>query len=272
VAIGYSYPETALKTLRIVLACSVLVTCRPAAGQVAVRFTEGLVHGFLVLRTLEGKTLAHGEPTQVAHASRVSAHLIFRFNDGSVHEETVVYSQLRYFRLLREHLVQKGPTFPHPKDLSIDAPSGRVTARYTDDEGKAQVKTETMKLPSDLANGLIFTLLKNIQPQNGEVKASMVITTPKPRLVKLAISSQGEDTFLLGKDKRQATHYVVKIELGGVTGLVAPLVGKQPPDIHAWIMQGEAPAFLKSAGPLYPGGPVWQIELASPTWPDRTGP
>jgi hypothetical protein len=170
---------------------------------------------------------------------------------------------------LRNHLVQKGPSFSHPQDVLIDARSGQVTVRYTDDEGKEQVKTETVKLPADLANGLIFTLLKNITPGDAEVKASMLVATPKPRLVTLAISAQGEDTFLLGGEKRKATHYVVKIEIGGVTGLLAPIFGKQPPDIHAWILPGEAPAFVKSRGPLYAGGPIWQIELESPVWPEQ---
>ena len=59
------------------------------------------------------------------------------------------------------------------------------------------------------------------------------------------------------------------LEIGGVTGLVAPLLGKQPPDSHVWILRGEAPAFVKSRGPLYSGGPIWQIELESPVWPDQ---
>jgi len=256
-------------TFRFVLACAVFCFCRPAIGQVAVRHTEGLVHGFLVLRTLEGETLAHGDLIQVAHANRVTSHLMFHFKDGSVHDETAVYSQLRNFRLLRDHLVQKGPSFSHPVDVLIDALSGQVTVRYTGDDGKEQVKTEHMKLPPDLANGIVFTLLKNMPPESGEMKASMVVTTPKPRLVGLAISAQGEDTFVVGGDKRKATHYIVKIEIGGVTGLVAPLLGKQPPDSHVWILRGEAPAFVKSRGPLYSGGPIWQIELESPVWPDR---
>jgi hypothetical protein len=32
-------------------------------------------------------------------------------------------------------------------------------------------------------------------------------------------------------------------------------------------MQDEAPAFVKSESPLYPGGPLWRIELTGPTWP-----
>jgi hypothetical protein len=59
---------------------------------------------------------------------------------------------------------------------------------------------------------------------------------------------------------------VVKVELGGVAGVVAPLVGKQPPDSHVWILGGEVPAFLKAELPLYPNGPSCRIELASPRY------
>jgi hypothetical protein len=85
--------------------------------------------------------------------------------------------------------------------------------------------------------------------------------------VKLTIAPQGEDPFSIGGSRRRATHYVVKVEIGGVAGLMAPLMGKQPPDTHVWILGGEAPAIVKSEGPLYVGGPIWRIELASPVWP-----
>ena len=64
-----------------------------------------------------------------------------------------------------------------------------------------------------------------------------------------------------------ASRFEIKVELGGVAGVVAPVVGKQPPDSHIWILGGEAPALLKSEAPLYAEGPLWRIELASPTWP-----
>ena len=51
------------------------------------------------------------------------------------------------------------------------------------------------------------------------------------------------------------------------TGLVAPLVGKQPKDSHVWILGGDAPAFIKSEGPFYQGGPSWRLEPACPVWP-----
>ena len=45
----------------------------------------------------------------------------------------------------------------------IDATSGQVTVRYTED-GKEKILSERLELPPDVANGIVFTLLKNIQP------------------------------------------------------------------------------------------------------------
>lgn len=39
------------------------------------------------------------------------------------------------------------------------------------------------------------------------------------------------------------------------------------PPTRVWILEGEAPAFVKSEGPLYLGGPIWRIELTNPVWP-----
>jgi hypothetical protein len=131
----------------------------------------------------------------------------------------------------------------------------------------SMTKARTHHTATLLANGLVLTLSKNIRSDVPQTKVSMVVATPKPRLVKLAITPQGEDLFSIGGASRKATHYIVKVEIGGAAGLVAPLLGKQPPDTHVWILGGEAPAFVKSEGPLYFGGPIWRIELVSPVWP-----
>ena len=264
----------AFPVARVAPVLAVLVTCaallQPGAvpaETVAVRHTEGVVHGFLVLRTLAGDTLADGDVIQVARGDRITSRLVFHFKDGSVHEETAIFSQRRNFRLLNDHLVQKGPAFPHPMEVSINGSTGQVTVRSTGDDGKEKVVTERLDLPPDVANGLVLTLLKNLPSDASQTKVSMVAATPKPRLVKLAITPQGEEPFSVGGSNRKATHYVVKVEIGGAAGLVAPLLGKQPPDTHVWILGGEAPAFVKLEGPLYFGGPIWRIELVSPVWP-----
>jgi hypothetical protein len=202
----------------------------------------------------------------------VTSRLVFHFKDGSLQDETVVYSQRQRFHLISDHMIQKGPAFPQPLEMSINAASGRVTVRYTDEHGKEKVEDEHLDLPADLANGLILTLLKNVTPATAPKKIAYVAATPKPRLVKLEISGAGEDAFTTGGTGRKATHYVLKVDIGGLSGLVAPLVGKQPPDSHVWILGGEAPAFVKAEQPMYMGAPLWRIELASPVWPHNASP
>src|SRR5258706_14388530 len=89
-----------------------------AADPVAVRYVEGTVHGFLILRSAEGKTLASGDLTQTVSGDRVTSRLVFQFKDGSTHDETAVFSQRGHFRLVSDHLVQKGPAFERPIDMA----------------------------------------------------------------------------------------------------------------------------------------------------------
>jgi len=236
------------------------------ADPVAVRYAEGLVHGFLALRTLDGTQLANGDLIQVARGGRVTSEVVFHFKDGSLHDETAVFSQSDSFRLLSDRLIQKGPAFPKPLDMTINAESGQVTVRY-EDGGKAKVDDEHLDLPPDLVNGIIIVLLKNVSATNPPPAVSYVAATPKPRIVKLLISSVGSDAFSTAGLGRRATHYDIKVEIGGLAGLLAPILGKQPPDNHVWILEGAAPAFVRSEGPLYLGGPSWRIELTSPVWP-----
>jgi hypothetical protein len=238
----------------------------PSGETVAVRHVEGTVHGFLALGTLDGTQLASGDLIQLARGTTVTARVVFRFKDGSLHDETAVFSERGQFRLISDHLVQKGPSFPRAIDMSINVAGGTVSVKYADEDGQAKNASEHMTLPPDLSNGLILTLLKNVTASTAPKSLGFVAATPKPELVKLAVTAAGEEPFWTGGERRTAVHYVLKVDIGGLTGLVAPLVGKQPPDSHVWILGGEAPAFVKSEQPLYFGGPVWRIELAAPAW------
>ena len=251
----------------------VLLAARTAfpRDQVPVRHVEGLVHGFLVLRALDGTRLADGDLFQEAHGANVTARAAFRFRDGSRHVETAVFEQRRTFRLLTDHLVQSGPSFPQPLDMMIDVPRRVVSVTYPDHGGRDKMEVEHMDLPDDLANGIIPVLLKNVDGRP-PTSVAYVAAMPKPRLVRLLISSPGEEAFTTGGLSRHAIHYVLKVSIGGLAGVLAPLAGKQPPDSHVWILAGAEPAFVKSEQPLYVGGPVWRIELVSPVGPKGEEP
>lgn len=241
------------------------------ADPVPVRYPEGAVHGFVELRDDSGHIVASGDVTRTVHGSSITSRTTFHFKDGSLDDETTVFSQRRTFQLISDHRVQKGPSFPHPTDLSIDVRSGQVTVRTTNKDGKEEVKTDHLDLKPDLANGIVPEIVQNLRPGAGPTTVSMIVATAKPRLVKLVITSAGEDTYTLAGTQRKATHFTIKIDLGGVTALVAPLVGKAPPDIQVWTIPGDASTFAREQGPLYPEGPLMTIQLASPTWPESAG-
>lgn len=252
----------------LALASAVLLwTSVPSAEPVAVRHIEGLVHGFLSLRSPDGAVIANGDLIQNTLGWRVTSRLVYHFRDGSLQDETAVFSQRGHFQLISDHLVQKGPAFDRPLDMVIDRATGHTVVRYRNERGEEKVEDEHMDLPSDLANGLIITLLKNVRRDALPPSVSLVVATPKPRLVKVIPSVAGSQSFSVAGSPRRATHYVLRIDVGGISGWVAPLLGRQPPDSHVWILEGEAPAFVRSQAPTFMGGPVWQTDLVSPVWP-----
>ena len=246
---------------------AVVLPASLSAEPVAVRFTEGAVHGFVALRSLDDKILANGDVTQTVKDDRVTTRLVLTFKDGSSHEETTVYSQRGQFKLISNRLVQKGPAFPQPLEMSVDGTTGDVKVQYQDDKGQTQTETDRFDVPDDLANGIVPKLLMNARADAMPKSFSMVAATPKPRMVKLVVAPAAKDRFSIAGSGHQATHHVLKVEIGGVAGALAPLVGKDPPDSHVWIAGGEVPAFVRAEQPLYAGGPMVRIELASPVWP-----
>jgi uncharacterized protein (UPF0216 family) len=260
-----SFARAAIVAGVALLLLALLAPTSSPADPVEVAHPEGLAHGFLSLRSLNGTALAEGDLIQTSSGDRVTTHVRFRFKDGSTHDETTVYTQRKSFRLVSNHVVQKGPAFKMPMESTISA-SGEVKVRYTED-GKEKVIEDRLELPDDLANGLILTLVKNISPKTPTTTVSMLALTPEPRLVKLEFIPAGEEPFSTAGFGRKAMHYVVKVHVPGIAGAVASLLHKLPPDSHVWILGGEAPAFVKAETPLYPGGPPWRIELVSPTWP-----
>ena len=249
---------------------AVLWSSLAASEPVPVRHIEGALRGFFVVRSADDKLLADGDVTQTVRGDRVTARLTFRFKDGSTHDETTVYSQREHLSLISYHLAQKGPSFPQSLDMSLEG-SGKVTVRYQDERGQTQNDVDNFQAPPDLANGLVAKLLMNARPDAMPTSFSLMAATPKPRMVKLLVTPAGHERFTISGSSREAMHYVLKIEIGGVAGVIAPIVGKQPPDAHVWIATGDVPVFVKAEQPFYAGGPSWRIELASPAWP-KPGP
>ena len=245
---------------------SVVLTAQP----IAVRQTEGVVRGFLVLRNEDGTLAGNEDSMQTTRGGQIVYHSIIHLKDGSTIDETTIFTQSGHFRVLSDHLVQKGPSFKKPLEMTLDARSGNVTVVYTNEKGEQKTESEHMNLPPDLANGIVPVLLKNLKPADQAITESMVVPTPKPMLVKLQIHPEGEDSFTAGTATHKATRYNVHIDIGGVKGVVANVIGKQPPDTRVWILPGDCPTFVRAEGSMYDGGPIWRTELVSPVFPNNS--
>jgi hypothetical protein len=251
--------------LLFVLSCAMLMTVNVAplhAEPIPVRHPQGSAHGFLVLKTVEGVPIATGDVTQMVHGGRVTSRVLFHFRDGSLDDETTVFSQNSVFRLISDHHIQRGPSFPKPIDVLIDAVTGKITTRT----GDRKIRQDHLDLPSDVSNGLPPNLLLNFLPSTPETRLSFVAPTAKPRVISVSVKPVGEVPFRIGSTARHAVDYRLHVELGGLAGVIAPIIGKQPADYHIWILDGAAPAFIREEGQLYEGGPIWRIEQISPTF------
>jgi hypothetical protein len=244
--------------LGALLTLVVFLAARPAGAEpVAVKYAEGLSRGFPVLRSVNGERLAQGEWTQVPRgADVVESRLVFRFRDGSVYDERVVFSQRQAFTLLSYSIVQEGPSFPETIEARVDRATSRYHVRYrADEDSPEETLTGSFELPLDVYNGLLSTLMKNL-PAGDSVVVQVVAFTPKPRLVKMLLTPAAEDPMQVNEASVTATRFLVRPQLG----LFASLLIADIPDVKCWIANGEAPAFLRFEGPLYFMGPVWRID------------
>ena len=259
---------------RAVGACVALITVIAAllstpvyAAPVAVRFPEGMTHGFLLVRSLAGEILGQSEMIQtLKEDDLIENQLVFRFKDGSLHDEKVAFSQQRVFTMISYRLVQRGPSFPEQLDISIDRRTAKYTVRSQEGEdGKEEALTGQVDLPKDVYNGMLITMSKNLQ-KGADETVSVLAFTPAPQVIKVHLHAVDEDPVNIAEVSRKATQYVYTPQIGVIKEFFGKALGKLPAEFHytCWIMNGKIPSFVQFEGPLQLMGQIVRIELVSP--------
>jgi hypothetical protein len=266
------FAATRATSLAAVLACAVLLAAvrdDPDDTPIAVRHPEGVLHGFLVLKASDGTVLAQGDQLQTPRKGFIDSRMVFRFTDGSLLDERVVFSQNEVFIVHEYRLIQRGPAFAQDADAYFERASRRYRVRTVDrDDGDVDVKEGDLDaMPASISNGMVIVLAKNLPPGRG-ARVRMVAFTPSPKLIVLELAPVGTESASFGKETKTVTQYAIKPKLGFFLGLGAKLTGRDPPDSHTWIVTEDVPAFAKFVGPLSMSGTgaVWRIELTAPTW------
>lgn len=257
----------ACRCVSVIIAIAALVSSPADAAPIAVRFAEGVTHGYLLVRSLAGKTIAQGELIQVVkEGGLVESQLIFHFKDGSLHDEKVTFSQQQVFTLIRYHLVQRGPSFPDQLDVSIDRGKAEYKVRSKAvEDGKEEVLTGEVDLPKDVYNGMLTMLSKNLR-RGADEMVSVLVFSPGPQVIKVQLLAMDEQTVHIGDQSSKAKQYFFKPQIGMIRGWLGKVTGKLPDQFHyeCWILDDEAPTFLQFVGPLQLMGPIWRIELVNP--------
>src|SRR5207248_8596035 len=139
--------------------------------------------------------------------------MTFRFADGSLYDEHVVFSQTGVFSLLRYRIVQRGPSFPEALEATVDRESGRYEVRYRpDDDSPEELLTGQITLPADAYNGMLSMLLKNL-PRRSDTIVQVVVFTPRPRFVKVQLLPVADDPILVSDSPMQVVRWAIRPQL-----------------------------------------------------------
>ncbi len=260
--VGFRSAAAGLLGLILVLGPAVVARAEP----VAVRFIEGVTRGFLTVHTLDGKSIGQGDLTQLARNGRVESRMVLRFQDGSLYDEHVVFTQNKSFALVTYKLVQKGPSFPEALEVSLTRDTGEYVVQSRKGDKEPQTYRGTLELPPDTYNGLLLTVVRNL-PDGQAASVHVIAFTPKPRVIGLDIVPAGDDRGRVGAETRPARRFRMAPKLGFILGAAAKLLGKTPPDQYCWVLDDPVPAFVACEGPLATGGPIWRIGVVSPMRP-----
>ena len=258
-----------MKAASVLLTAILAVALKPIlAAPIPVRFAEGVAHGFMVLRDLDGKVLAQGEMLQVPRNGEIDKRMVFRFKDGSVFDERVTYTERGVYALKSYSLSKTGPAFEADTEISMTTATGAYRVTTKDRKGGGLKLLEgKVELPADVYNGMLLTVAKDLRKGAREI-IHYVAFTPEPKLIEIDLAPAGEQKIMVGELTKTAVHYLMKPRLGVWLKLFATLFGRVPDDLHAWILADEVPAFVAFEGSLTTTEPVWRIELVSPRRPE----
>src|SRR5262245_39736780 len=129
--------------LWILLATATVAFATPSDGQVRIRHPEGGAHGFLLLYGPGGDRIAQGDLLRTSRGHTVDARLVFYFDDGSLRDERVTFTQDSVFRMQSYALLQRGPAFDEDLEAWLDARQGtyRVVRRGHDEQDELETHT-----------------------------------------------------------------------------------------------------------------------------------
>jgi hypothetical protein len=242
------------------LATAAVCVALPARA-VPLRWPEGTLRGFPVVRDAAGEQIADGTLTQWIEDGNLHVSATYNFKDGRVVEEQTVLAQHPELAQLRWSWEErKGSEVT--RSYSIDFTTGHAIAHKRGEDAREDHLDDAKQLGHAFAGVGFMYAVKNLVAdleKGGEVELTAVAFTPKPRTVKVSIRRDQEGPLVMGGRTLSAERFVVHPEIP--LAFIAKLFVKAP-DQYLWFYKPSPPAFLRADIPLAePSDPIIRIEL-----------
>jgi hypothetical protein len=231
------------------------------AWSVPLRWPEGTLRGFPVVRDASGQQIADGTLTQWIEDGNLHVSATYAFKDGRVVEEQTVLAQHPEVAQLRWSWEERKGTEVE-RSYSIDFTTGHAVAHKRGEDVREDHLDDAKQLGRAFAGVGFMYAVKNLArdlEKGGEVELTAVAFTPKPRTVKVSIRRDQEEPLTMGGRTLAAERFVIHPEIP--LAFIAKLFVKAP-DQYLWFYKPSPPAFLRADIPLAePSDPIIRIEL-----------
>src|SRR4051812_30890900 len=247
--------------MRLAMLASALVCAALPAWAIPLRWPEGTLRGFPVVRDASGQQIAEGTLTQWIEDGNLHVTATYDFKDGRVVEEQTVLSQHPELAQLRWSWEERKGSEVQ-RSYSIDFTTGNAVVHKRGEDVREDHLDDAKKSGRAFAGVGFMYAVKNLAAdleKGAEVELTAVAFTPGPRTVKVSIRRDQEGPLTMGGRKLAAERFVVHPEIP--LAFIAKLFVKAP-DQYLWFYQPAPPAFLRADIPLAePSDPIMRIEL-----------
>ena len=95
--------------------------------------------------------------------------------------------------------MQRGPAFTEDTEISLERASGKYRVKTkAHKDGEEELLDGKLDLPTDVYNGMVLTVAKNLLKGASET-VHFVAFTPAPRLIELELAPVGEQKVVIGE-------------------------------------------------------------------------
>lgn len=253
------------------LACLALAFLPISAGAVELRWPEGTLRGFPVIRDARGGLLADGNLTQWVEHGNLHVKGVFDFRDGRRVEEEAQLRQQPILEQLRWTWTERRGQ-EMLRRFEVDFATGAAKAQKREgDELKHWEETLEIKPGTTFAGVGFMFAVKNLRDRldaGEKVQLTAVAFTPKPRTATVTISHEAVERLHMDGRSLEADRFLIHPEVPAIAKIFV-----KAPDQHLWFYRSPPPALLRAEGPLAePDDPIVHIDVLRGTSPAEARP